>query len=65
MSIEIEIILNNKFGIITIDIVSKTIIKNYLSLIILIMLDIVFFYISIFFITIKMLDFDSIKLKIK
>lgn len=57
--------INNCLGIITIDIVSKTIIKNYLLFIILIMLDIVFFYISIFFVTIKMLDFDSIKLKIK
>lgn len=57
--------INDKFGIITIDIVSKTIIKNYLPFIILIMFDIVFFYISIFLVTIKTLDFDSIKLKIK
>ena len=57
--------INDKFGIITIEVVSKTIIKNYLPFIILIIIDIIFFYISIFFVTIKTLDFDSIKLKIK
>lgn len=57
--------INDKFGIITIEVVSKTIIKNYLPLIIIIIIDIIFFYISIFFVTIKTLDFDSIKLKIK